>query len=93
MELAPREVRYEYEGNYRWCGDAASSREHKWKKSEIKALYGPAGSQHYSLLWIGEDGNHRNVQGPDSDLMKFEKSLCAKCNNSRSQPFDLSYDQ
>lgn len=93
MEFVPRGVLYDYEGICWWCGDTASSREHKWKKSEIKALYGPAGSQNYPLLWVGEDGKHRNVQGPDSDLMKFEKSLCMKCNNSRSQPFDLSYDR
>ncbi|RSD11533.1 hypothetical protein [Amycolatopsis eburnea] len=25
--------------------------------------------------------------------MKFEKNLCANCNNARSQPFDLAYDE
>ncbi|MFL5910100.1 MAG: hypothetical protein ACJ768_05965 [Gaiellaceae bacterium] len=32
------------------------------------------------------------VQGPGSDAFKFEPSLCARCNNERSQPFDLAYD-
>ncbi|MCK1819252.1 hypothetical protein MTQ10_06430 [Streptomyces sp. XM83C] len=32
------------------------------------------------------------VQGPNSDTLKFAKVLCANCNNSRSQPFDAAYE-
>ncbi|MBN9200140.1 MAG: hypothetical protein J0H70_01960 [Microbacterium chocolatum] len=89
----PKEYLYDYEGVCWWCGSAADSREHKWKKSEIKAMYGPATSENYPLMWFGDDSKPKAIQGPDSDLMKFEKSLCKNCNNSRSQPFDLTYDQ
>jgi hypothetical protein len=34
----------------------------------------------------------RPVQGPGSDELKFERVLCATCNNARSQPFDRAYD-
>lgn len=85
-------TRYDYQGRCWWCGDEADSREHKWKKSELSAIYGPAGSEKYPLIWV-EDGSHTKIiQGPDSAILKFEKSLCQNCNNSRSQPFDRAYD-
>lgn len=93
MQPVPEEYLYDYAGVCWWCGAPADSREHKWKKSELKAMYGLAGSDSYPLLWVGEAGNARTVQGPDSDVVKFEKSLCQNCNNARSQPFDLAYDQ
>lgn len=76
-----------------WCGAAADSREHKFKKSELILNHG-AGP------WVGEDavvwgnfeGSDRAVQGPNSTLTKFPANLCQNCNNSRSQPFDLAYD-
>lgn len=38
-------------------------------------------------------GRSRNVQGPNSVLAKFKATMCAKCNNERSQPFDLACAQ
>jgi hypothetical protein len=35
----------------------------------------------------------RQIQGPDSGLIKYEKNLCAPCNNSFTKPFDLAYEQ
>jgi hypothetical protein len=32
------------------------------------------------------------MQGPNSNLAKFRRSMCARCNNERSQPFDIAYD-
>lgn len=93
MQPVPEEYLYDYEGLCWWCGDVANSREHKWKKSEIKAMYGLAGSESYPLLWIDDDGNSKSIQGPDSVVVKFEKSLCQNCNNARSQQFDRTYDQ
>lgn len=92
MEPVPRSTRYDYQGRCWWCGNEAASREHKWKKSELNAIYGPAGSESYPLTWVGDDGNTKIIQGPDSAIVKFEKSLCQNCNNSRSQPFDRAYD-
>jgi len=55
-------------------------------------MYGLAGSDSYPLLWVDDAGNSRTIRGPDSDVVKFEKSLCQNCNNARSQKFDLAYD-
>lgn len=49
-----------------------------------------------SLLWFGDSGMQeiRGRSGIKRDrygVVKFPKSLCATCNNSRSQPFDRAY--
>lgn len=93
MKPIPQDYLYDYAGVCWWCGDVADSREHKWKKSEVKGMYGAAGSESYPLIWVHEDGTSKTVQGPDSDVLKFEKSLCQNCNNARSQPFDFAYDR
>ena len=33
------------------------------------------------------------IQGPDSDLLKFEKSLCINCNTTRSAKMDVAYSK
>ena len=33
-----------------------------------------------------------NIRGPKSSKLKYKKTLCARCNNERSQPWDNSYD-
>lgn len=76
-----------------WCKDKANSREHIFKKSDLKRVFGstlnpPTSSQ------IIEDGiRQRRVQGPDSRFVKWEANLCSKCNNSKSSPFDRAYDE
>lgn len=92
MRLVTRSAQYDYEGYCWWCGDVANSREHKWKKSELTAIYGSANSESYPLTWVDDDGRSKLIQGPNSVLVKFESSLCQNCNNSKSQPFDHAYD-
>ena len=93
LEAVPASTRYNYQGRCWWCGDDANSREHKWKKSELNALYGGDISKNYPLTWMDDAGNSKQVQGPNSVAVKFEASLCQNCNNARSQPFDRAYDQ
>ncbi|MEU9603992.1 hypothetical protein [Streptomyces sp. NPDC048057] len=38
------------------------------------------------------NGYEERIQGPNSNSLKFAKVLCASCNNTKSQPFDLAYD-
>jgi hypothetical protein len=73
------------------CGNPADSREHKFKKSDVSLS---------SKSWAPSDqpyfvsgGIWRRIQGPDSQLVKFEKVLCQKCNTTRTQPFDLAYER
>jgi hypothetical protein len=50
------------------------------------------GTGPYKEVVSAKDGALRRVQGPNSRLAKFKPTMCAKCNNERSQPFDLAYD-
>lgn len=72
-----------------WCGVApADSREHKLKRSDLVRQFGRGP---YNELVSVRRGQTRKVQGPNSNLVKFEATMCANCNNERSQPFDLAY--
>lgn len=74
-----------------WCRKApADSREHKLKRSDLVRQFGTGP---YPELLSERDGRTRHVQGPNSNLAKFKRSMCARCNNERSQPFDLAYDK
>ena len=37
------------------------------------------------------DARH-DFRGPNSDLVKFSQTLCKRCNDTRSQPFDNAWD-
>ncbi len=73
------------------CGDPADSREHKFKQSDVaqsSETWAP-GDQPYYV-----DGQGwRRIQGPGSELVKFEKVLCYACNTTRTQPFDRAYER
>lgn len=74
-----------------WCESAvADSREHKLKRTDLVRQFGRSP---YKELISARDGRSRNIQGPNSALAKFKATMCEKCNNQRSQPFDLAYDQ
>ena len=44
------------------------------------------------LRWVRYKREYR-LNSPKSKYAKFERSLCNKCNNEKSQPFDLDYDR
>lgn len=74
---------------YCWiCGRTESlSGEHKIKKADLKRH--PESVPKYM---ISADGERQIVQGLNSKLLKFNKSICAQCNNSATQQADRSYD-
>jgi hypothetical protein len=73
-----------------WCHTPADSREHKMKKSDLLREFGRPFDEAPVRL---REERLETIQGPGSDLVKFEANLCAPCNNTRSQPFDYAYDQ
>jgi hypothetical protein len=83
-----------YAGTCWWCGRAADSREHKYKRTDLARIYGPGPYRDDSgpIRYVG-DGRERAIQGPGSKEVKFEANLCARCNNERSQPKDYAYDR
>jgi hypothetical protein len=73
------------------CGNLADSREHKFKRSDVaqsSKTWAPNDQPYY----FGEGGSRR-IQGPGSELVKFEKILCHRCNTTRTQPFDRAYER
>lgn len=76
-----------------WCGNAADSKEHRYKKADITRLFGKGPYKGQDALSRFVEGKERPVQGPNSRELMFRANLCGKCNNERSQPFDLAYDQ
>ncbi|GAA2159929.1 hypothetical protein [Actinomadura napierensis] len=91
----PEDARFDYQGACWWCGAVADSREHKYKKSDVIRQFGKGPwSGKAALLRVQEDNPiHQRIRGPDSNGLKFDKSLCQRCNNTRSQPFDYAYDK
>jgi hypothetical protein len=76
-----------------WCGNTADSREHKVKRSDLVREYGKPPYRGQRTLTHFTSTGRRDFQGPGSGLVKFGRSLCAACNNARSQPFDRAWDR
>jgi hypothetical protein len=75
------------------CGASADTAEHKFKRSVLSALYefqnayGDPPAFHY------RNGALTAVRGPNSAKLKFDKTLCARCNNQRTQAYDWAFDR
>jgi hypothetical protein len=86
--LAP----HDYTGTCWWCGAQANSREHRHKASDLRREFA---KQEYAAgeVIVSRGEEKIPVQGPNSAKVKFGDVFCARCNNERSQPFDLAYDR
>ena len=84
---------HDYKDSCWWCGNKADSGEHKYKKSDILREFGRGAYKGKDEIARVIDGQSRKVQGPKSDELKFKKNICQKCNNQRSQEFDICYGQ
>lgn len=73
-----------------WCGSVADSLEHRYKRTDLLRLW----SSDEGLVWGGE-GRTEVIRGPNSKspAVRFGRVLCQRCNNDRSQAFDLAYDK
>jgi hypothetical protein len=72
----------------RMCGGVADTREHKFKRSDLRRT--SLGSAPKQAMFLSEQG-FQPLQGPNSKLVKFGKVLCSQCNSSRTQPYDNAY--
>jgi len=75
------------------CGAPASTGEHKIKKSLLVALHGAGPYIDASALAHIKNGAASPLQGPGSKRVKYENSLCADCNSSRTQSYDRAFDK
>ena len=78
-----------------WCGDKATTREHKFKHSDLRLMAtADDGTQDLSnVIKKSEfyEGPLRTLKRGDE--VKWGLNLCAPCNNVKSQPFDNAYHQ
>jgi hypothetical protein len=84
--------RFDYDGLCWWCSNIAQTQEHKYKKSDLIREFGSGEYSGDRALVRVITGDQRQIRGPKSQEVKFQKNMCAPCNNHRSQNFDLSYD-
>lgn len=76
-----------------WCGAPSDSREHRHKASDVRREFGTGPYRGDDEVVRGVSGETlRTVQGPKSEQLKFEATLCQACNGARSQPFDHAYE-
>ncbi len=80
-------------GNCWLCGRPSETGEHRIKSSDIVKQFGEGPFRGDEALIHVKAGRIRDLQGPNSKLVKFEKNPCAYCNNTATQPFDRAYDQ
>lgn len=76
-----------------WCGDIATTREHKIKRSvaERLAFRDAKGRVKFSQN-IGGKIIKKVIQSSTSSLLKYNKNLCESCNTNKSSAFDKAYD-
>ena len=76
------------------CGKPSETGEHRIKKSDLVDRFGKGPYRGADALVHVKEAKLRDLQGPDSRLVKFEKNLSpGYCNDSLTQPFDKAYEQ
>lgn len=75
------------------CGSPANTGEHKIKRNLLVTLHGRGPYRNEKELTHFRDGEESRLRGPNAKQIKFQNVLCAPCNNSKTQAFDLAYDQ
>ena len=75
------------------CGKPSETGEHRIKKSDLVERFGKGPFRGDDALVHFKSGRMRELQGQDSKLVKYERNLCAYCNNTVTQPFDKAYEQ
>lgn len=72
------------------CGSTADSREHRVKKSTLKTVFKRPTQQKPHHLHTNHAKNQR-IGGLDNARLKFTRTICAYCNNTRTQPSDTAW--
>ncbi len=72
------------------CGDPANSGEHLIKQSDIRSALGAVSAAHPLFMHTAAARNIP-VRGLKSKLLHSDAPMCAKCNNERTQPYDIAW--
>ncbi len=75
------------------CKADSETGEHRVKKSDLVHRFGKGPyTGNEALIHVKADET-KPLQGPNSQLVKHAKNLCADCNNTFTQPFDKAYEE
>jgi hypothetical protein len=85
--------RYDYAGRCWWCGQAADSGEHKYKRTDLVREFGIGPWKGQNAVSHVVSQKPKDLQSPGATGLKFSKILCGTCNSARSQRFDHAYEQ
>ena len=74
------------------CGSPTTSAEHMVKASDFRTIFGNV--THTSPVYRQSKGDlNRPIRGASVAGLKFKPSLCAPCNNARTQPYDRAWER
>lgn len=68
------------------CGNKADSKEHKFKASDLKRIYG----KKFDCYYIQESATQINSY--KDKVLKFPEVICIDCNVKKTRPHDDAYD-
>ena len=74
------------------CGDRADSREHRFKASDLRLHVGNI-SQSQPLFKTPRDSRSKRIGSVTAKALKFDPTICVKCNNQNTQPYDRAWEK
>jgi hypothetical protein len=74
------------------CGNAATSGEHKAKRSDLKAVFRKP-TQARPLYIHERSGKTRRIGSLDAWPLKWADMFCEQCNTTRTQPHDRAWER
>lgn len=74
------------------CGTENTTGEHRLKRSDMKARFGHV-SQRKPLFWHDSRLRNQLVKGLNVAILKFNDSICAKCNNETTKRYDKAWEE
>lgn len=74
------------------CGDDATTREHRTKRSDLRDVFGTP-LQAKPLYLHNAKTKNRPIRSLKAKVLKSPSLICANCNNTRTQPHDRAWEQ
>ncbi len=74
------------------CGAVADSSEHMIKASDFRSLF-PGVTHKNPVFRHTREQLNQSIKGANANNLKFKPSLCQHCNNSRTQQYDLAWQE
>jgi hypothetical protein len=74
------------------CSDDAMTGEHLIKASDLRSVFGHV-SQKSPVYFHTALRRNQPIGGIKSDVLKSNALICARCNNQRTQPYDLAWER